>query len=260
MIKYVPLDAVLNYVPLSIQEETTANQIKSWAYQLFKQSNLNWKYNIIGEVIELTNHNAVLPKELLGIYYIGYSAEDLDIPSIIGIKNTNLLDGTDRRLIIAQQQLAQDTIYSYFKPIKYIGSDSSFHHLSYPLDCTIGFSVDKTLSCITVDLKEGSLFILYKTIAKEGDDIIIPDDPSLMQALSFYAQAQFYLDKVGRGDRNAFTMYNQMLSMATTMFTKAKSTEMFRNYSVDAHESLIKNRFPMQKLPTVSGMNRNIWL
>lgn len=259
MIKYVPLDAILNYIPLSIQEETTPLQLKSWAYQLFKQSNLNWKYNIVGEVIELKNHKAKLPSDLVGIYYIGYAATDLDIPSIIGIKNTNLLDNTDRRLIVAQQQLMEDTIFNYFKPIKYIGSDSSFHHLSYP-NCTIGFSVDKKLSCITVDLMEGSIFILYKTIAKEDDEIIIPDDPSLMQALSFYAQAQFYLDKTGRGDRNAFTLYNQMLSMATTMFIKAKSTEMFRNYSVDAHESLIKDRFKHLQLPTISGKNRNIWL
>ena len=78
-----------------------------------------------------------------------------------------------------------------------------------------------------------------------------------MMAMSHYAQAMYWQEKAMRNDRLANQMYLQNLNTAQILFTKAKSLELFRNYSVDAHESLIKDRFIYQKLSVVSGMNRN---
>jgi hypothetical protein len=257
MIKYISINSILNYIPQSIQEEVSATQLKSWGYQLFKMSNLNWKYEILAEIIEVKNHTAKLPDEALGLHFVGYAVSEEAIDSIITLKQTNLLDDTDRRLIIAQQQLLENDIYQYFRPIRYIGSNKSFHHLSICDECTIGFSVDKKLNCITLDLKEGFLLILYKTLVKDNGNILIPDDPTLLQSLAYYAQAQYWLDKAARGDRNAANMHTQMLSYATELFRKAKSLELFRNYSPTAHESMIEDRFLHQKLPVISGMYRN---
>jgi len=257
MIKYVPISAILNYIPSAITDETSPTQLKSWAYQLFKTSNLDWKYNIVGEVIEIDNHSARLPEELLGIYFIGYFQEEDYIQSLITLNQTNLLDSSDRRLIIAQQQLLENDIYQYLVPLKYIGSNKDFHHLSMCDNCTIGFSIDKLLSCITLDLKEGKLFILYKTLVKDDGEIMIPDDPTLLQSLSYYAQAQYWLNKAARGDNYANNMFIQMMRASTELFTKAKSLELFRNYSVDSHESLITKRFLHLRLPVISGMYRN---
>lgn len=257
MIKYVSIDAVLNYIPSAVQDEVPATQLKSWAYQLFKISNLDWKYNIVGELLEIENHVAKLPNDLLGILFIGYAQTEDAVENLIRLHQTNLLDNTDRRLIIAQQQLLQNDILQYLVPLKYIGSNKAFHHLSFCDTCTIGFSVDKVMNCITLDIKQGLIFILYKTIVKSDGEILIPDDPTLMQALSYYAQSQYWLDKASRGDQYANRMHLQTLGYATELFKKAKSLEMLRNYSVDAHESLIRDRFLYQKLPSVSGMYRN---
>ncbi len=257
MIKYVPINSILNYIPSAVQDEVSAVQLKSWAYQLFKISNLDWKYNIVGEFLEIENHVAKLPTDLLGIYYIGYAQNEDAVENIIRLNQTNLLDSTDRRLIIAQQQLLDNQIYEYLVPLKYIGSNKDFHHLSMCDSCTIGFSVDKLLTCLTLDITEGLVFILYKTLVKNENEILIPDDPTLMQAMSYYAQSQYWLDKASRGDQYANRMHLQTLGYATELFKKAKSLEMLRNYSVESHETLIKDRFLHQKLPAVSGMYRN---
>lgn len=257
MIKYIPISAILNYVPKAVTDEVSAAQLKSWAYQLFKMSNLDWKYNIVGEIIEIKNHKAVLPKDLIGLYFIGYFQKEEFVENIIALRQTNLLDEEDRRLIIAQQQLLENDIYQYLVPLKYIGSNKDMHHLSVCDGCTIGFSIDKMLNCLTLDIKEGSLFILYKTLVKDDGEVLIPDDPTLLQSLAYYAQAQYWLDKASRGDQYANRMHIQMMGYANELFKKAKSLELFRNYSVDSHERLITDRFLHQRLPMVSGMYRN---
>lgn len=259
MIKYVNINSVLNFIPLSLQEEVSATQLKSWAYQLFKQSNLDWKYNIIGEIIEIKNFKAAIPSDALDIKHVAHVVDYEELESIINLDYPNLIDNSDNRIIIAQQQLLASNLQKALAPLKYIGSNKSFHSLQYCNDCTIGFSIDKQLSCITIDLESGHLFILYKTLVKDGD-ILIPDDPTLMQAMSHYAQAMYWQDKAIRNDRLANQMYIQNLSASQLLFTKAKSLELFRNYSVDAHESLIKDRFMHQKLSVVSGMNRNKYI
>lgn len=256
MIKYISIDALLNFVPLTLQEEVSATQIKSWAYQLFKQSNLDWKYNLVGEIIEINNHKAVIPTDALDIKHVAHVIDYDLLDTIINIDYANLIDDTDKRVIIAQQQLLQSNLYQALAPLKYIGSNKSFHGLDYCNDCVIGFSIDKQLACITIDVEEGHLFIMYKTLVKDGD-ILIPDDPTLMMAMSHYAQAMYWQEKAMRNDRLANQMYLQNLNTAQILFTKAKSLELFRNYSVDAHESLIKDRFIYQKLSVVSGLNRN---
>lgn len=256
MIKYSSLDSVLNFIPLSIQEEVNATQLKSWAYQLFKQSNLDWKYNIVAEIIEINSHKAILPDDALDIKYVAQVVDITDFESFITLDYPNLLDGDDRRLIIAQQQLLSSSLYERLVPLKYIGTNKAFHHLAYCSECTIGWSVDKQLKCITIDLEEGHLLVFYKTLVKDNH-ILIPNDPTLLQAMSYYAQAMYWQDKAVRNDRYANQMYLQNLNAATSMFTKAKSLELFRNYSVDSHERLITDRFMYQKLPVVSGLGRN---
>jgi hypothetical protein len=259
MFKFVTLDAVLNYIPEAIKEEESAQQLKSWAFQLFSTLNFEFRWDYKISIVPVIQHKACIPKGALKIAYVGYNLYDYSnkIQDFL-IKNyPNGLDDEDKRLILYQSVFVEQSLVNSYKPLRYVGTSPNLLTNDcvnvFCKDCHINFSFDKMLNNITLDEKEGYVLIIYGTHAKEETDLIIPDDANLLQACAYYAQAQHWLNRASRHEANGMNMHTQFLQMSSNLLTKFKGSHILKNINsnnvkkntfgaIDFHKGLKRRR------------------
>jgi hypothetical protein len=191
MIKYVPIDAVLNFIPEAIKEQVDTRQIISWAYLMYRTFELPTSEELQVASITIRNHRANLPDNVRRITNVHHQNPGVDLPRTI------YRDYGDYRLIIAQEILFSSPYYTTAKPLKYVGQmkfpiiDNSL----YCRNCEVGFSIDKTLTCLAIDYPDGDAILTYFSPVEQDGKLMIPDDPDLLMGLSYFVQAKYWEEK-----------------------------------------------------------------
>ena len=240
MIKYAPLDAIINYIPQAIRRDTDLIQIKSWALQAYRQYNLPFQYEIKYVVVDVTDHKVVLPDDVVRLVDIRYNPyyPDDNITTIVR-------DYGDYRLIIAQEIFFGSSLYANSRPLKYLGQNRSalIDESMYCDKCEVGFSIDHSLTCLTIDVTDGSIIIGYLSMVRdENDSLLVPDHPDLFQGLSHYVQAQYWLDKSYTHTENAFNFHTHNSVQAERLLNRFKSRRLMASLNADKHNMFVFGR------------------
>ena len=264
MYKYIPIEAILNYIPEAVKEEESSKQLLSWAHQAFRSSHLEWRYDYKVVISEVINHKACVPPDANRIAYVSYSIVDFseDLLPYIVVDYPNGLDDSDKRFVLYQKTILQSELLYSFYPMKYVGQSPALLTKDclnlYCKDCSIGFSVSKDMSFIQLDQKEGFALIVYSSeIKDENGNIMIPDDVDLIQGCAYFAQAQYWLNKASRHEATAMSMFEKFMQLSQQLMTKAKGKYILRNVNTDINKQITFGRKNIMHL--TSANNRNKW-
>jgi hypothetical protein len=202
MIKYVPLEAILNYIPDAIREQVDAQQIMSWAYLLYRTIEMPISEELKIVDVEVKNHRVKLPDDVKRIINVIHNEPGVDVPKEI------VRDYGDGRLIIAQEIFFSSQYYQQARGLKYLGQMKSplIDEQLYCSRCDVGFSIDKTLSCLHIDYPDGNATLIYYAPVEENGKKMIPDDPDLMLAISHFVQARYWQEKTYSHESNAIAL------------------------------------------------------
>lgn len=262
MYKYIPLEAILNYIPETIKEEESSKQLMSWALQAFKMSGLNWRWDYKVAIAQVVNHKACIPDGANKIHYLPYSLVDYeeDLSTYyIGTTN-NGLDEENSRLVLYQQILLDSDVFRSFLPMRFVGQNPALLSKDclnlYCKDCAIGFSINKEMTQLTVDQEEGYVLMVYNAeIENEHGELLVPDDVDLLQGMAYYAQAQHWLNRASRHEAQAMNMYKELLQLSQVMMTKAKGRHILRNINIAKNREITFGRNNIHSV--VSANRRN---
>ncbi len=245
MIKYTSIDAVLNYIPAPMLAEVDVVQIKSWAYQAYRDYSLPFTENTKSALVSIKNHKGLLPDDVMRIVEVRYTEESY--PKEPGYETIEI--GDDRYLIYQQIFFSDPTGYfQRMKPLLYIGQmrGELITEELYCNECKYGFSVDARLRCITIDAQDGNVLVIYRSPVTDDGDFLVPDDPTLLQGLSAFAQSHYWRDKTFSHEQNAVNLQQSNMQEATTLLTKFKGKRLLASVNPAKHREFVftRNRKP----------------
>ena len=271
--KFISLKAVLNYIPDSIRREESDAQLLSWAFQGFRRNikNGNLLYDFKTCLIPIVNHKAKLPKGVLKLATVLYTAEkpkacdDEDDPTYLLDRFYNKADEDDIRYIVQQHlMLANLDHLSNYKMLSYQGQNPEMLLKScgalYCKDCSTGFHITKSMSHIIIDECEGWLCVTYKAMVEINGELAIPDSVNLLTAMGLYAEAEHWRNRRGGKEANADNYYKDALLFSSTAFREFKNDNLFSSFNADRYNALLNRRFIIGDHPTISGKGRNTLL
>jgi len=242
MNKYVPLDAVLNYVPEVVKQDVDTVQMLSWANQAYRDFNLPSQLELKVVLIDVVSHKAKLPSDVRLIVDVLYSQVQNDGTV------TALQDFGEYRVIVYQEIFFGSTYYLNGKPLKYKGQNRAalIDESLYCRTCEIGFTLDKTMTCMTIDLADGEVtLVYYASVKDENGNVIVPDDPALMEGLSWHIQSRYWLNKSYTHEEMAYKFHTDAMVKAKTMLDKFRGKEILRAIEPDRHKNFVfrRNRY-----------------
>lgn len=241
MIKYTTLDAVLNYIPRPIIGEYDTLQLKSWMIQFYRTREMRTQEAMTCATIEINQHKAVLPKDLKRIIDVRYQDET---PETITIKTKEI--DVDK-LLIYQQLFFEESYYVNALPLRYIGQNRSplIDKELWCADCSVGFTVDSMLSCLTITYPEGTALLVYTTDVKDANDnILIPDDSTLHLALSWAVQANYWNEKKFSHEANSANYHQDALTKAQGLYNNFQSKRLRAGINPNRHNEFVFKRNP----------------
>lgn len=239
MYKYVPLDAILNYIPEVVKQDVDTVQMLVWANQAYRDFNLPSQLELKTALIDVVSHKAKLPNDVKLVVDVLYSSVQWDGTL------TALQDFGDYRVIVYQEIYFGSTYYLNAKPLKYKGQNRAalIDDNLYCRTCEIGFTLDKTMQCMTIDLADGEITLVYYAPVKdENGAILIPDDPALMEGLSWHVQSKYWLNKAYTHEEMAYKFHEAAEMKARTMLSKFRGKDILRNIDSDKHQSFVFGR------------------
>jgi len=240
MIKYTSLDAVINYIPESIRRDIDLLKVKFYANQAYRRFDLPFQKKIEYAVLEVSNHKAILPDGLKRIVEIRYNPFYPDSNVL-----TVLKDYADYRLIVSQEVFFGSSFYSVSRPMKYLGQNriAMIDEAMYCNTCEVGFSINSEMNCLTIDVADGSIIIGYWTdVVDEEGQTLIPDHPDLLLGLSYWVQAQYWLDKSYMHTDNSFNFYREASRLAEVHLNAFRNKRLFASMNVKKHNAFVFGR------------------
>lgn len=243
MYKYTSIKAVIPYLPGGLTEEWDESQIIKTALQGFRQNvrNTFLSQDIKFCISKVENHEAKLPVGVKGIFDISYSLNKINPiddeqvstndPSLYLRKN--FLGET----ITIFQAMLFSNVRQYTQNMRYVGQHTDLianRCIQYLcMDCQ-NWSIDRDLRIITVDVKEGYVYVLYKaTLQDEEGEFLIPDDPQLLQALAYFIEAKHWQERSFRKEETTNNMFLERMQMANAMFQEFWSRHMLVEFDPD---------------------------
>lgn len=238
MVKYVPLEALMNYVPDNIRQQVDKLQILSWANLIYRTYQLPHQEELKIVSINIVSHKAKLPDDVVRILDVRHNAPQYDFPKEI------YRDYGDNRLIIAQEVFFSSPYYLQAKPLKYIGQNRSvlIDADLYCQKCEVGFSVNKTMDCLIIDYPDGEAILIYKSLVTENGDLMIPDDPDLMMGLSYFVQSKYWEDKIYAHEQNAYQLADSMHAKSRQHLEAFKGRMILQGINVGKHNAFVMRR------------------
>jgi hypothetical protein len=232
------MEAVMNYLPDSIRQQVDKAQILSWAYLIYRTYQLPIAEALHIATIPVTNHKVRLPDNVLRIIDVRHTSPGVDVPKAI------TRDYGDYRLIIAQEVYFSSPFYQQAKPLKYLGQNRHVlvEETLYCNKCETGFSIDHTMTCLTIDYPDGEVSVIYKTLVEEDGELMIPDDPDLMMGLSYFVQSRYWEDKIYAHEQNAFQIADSMHVKSRAHLESFKGRYLLSAINVGKHNAFVMRR------------------
>lgn len=238
MYKYINIKAILNYIPSGLLEEESEPELIKYAVQGYTNNvqNIHVQQEIKFAICELKDHKVILPlgvKKILDASYTQnkpYPDNSLDIS-----ENTTVYLRTDwnGNTITIFQALVYNDIRPLTEGMRFTGQNSDLvHNQCKNLLCNncINFSIDRSLATMTVDKKDGYVYILYTCpIQDDNENFLIPDDGNLKQALAYYVEARHWQDRAFRKEENADNMFEKRMMNANFQFDEFNNRHILRS-------------------------------
>lgn len=179
--KYISLKSILYDISLSIDDRfINENTFLEWAARGLRQLNISPLLEDKTEILTVIDHKATLPSDLRYLTQIAYY-----IPSVNPTNDLSELDLPPT----STWELGYSTSIQW-APIRlttnpYHSSICLPNSIPNCTDCSYEFSVSPS-GTITTTLKEGTIMVAYKAYISEDNDLLIPDDETLKEALMHY--------------------------------------------------------------------------
>lgn len=246
MIKYINLKAVLTQVPKYLKEEESEGQLLSWALSGYRENITlsTWKDDYKVCISKITDNKAKLPFGINKIASVGYSTTQ---PVEENDTTTTWIDSViNNDFVTLSQAIAYANITKRLTTLRYVGQNPELlTHGCVNLfsDCVIHFAVDKQLKYITLDEKDGYLVIVYTSSVTSDGDYMIPNDATLLRALSMFIQARHWESRAGRKEEGAENLFISRLTMADNLFRQYKNRVVLDRFNPDVYKFQILDRF-----------------
>lgn len=254
MYRYTNIKKVLTFIPSALLEEEDESTLLKWVLQGYtiNVKNVHTNSDIKFAISQIVEHNAVVPVGFKTLFEASYSS----------ILPSDLSDYPDSQTIFTQENymgnrvtIFQAMFYATFKPYSALmcyrgqNKDIVYNGCKNFLcnDGAINFSIDKSLSTITTDVKEGYVLMLYSSpVQDESLNFLIPDDPILLQALAMYVEAKNLQDRAYRKEEGTNNMFVERMQMANNYFKEFQKKDLLSRYDPDHHVFLTQtiNRIP----------------
>lgn len=241
MVNYVTLDAVMNYLPSAIIKNVDEGQIKSWVYQAYRTMEYLPEAEELRTVsIAINQHKAVLPEDVKRIVAVKYT--DL-MPSF---SNIGIAEIDENKLFIYQKIFFSSEYWRDAKPLRYKGQMRAplIDDELYCNDCQIGFTIDSTMRCLTIDHADGNVLLAYMTVPTENGELIIPDDTNLLMGLSHYVQSQYWNEMTYSHEANSMVYSERHLAKAVSNFNRYKGRRIAARVHPARHRAFVFERNP----------------
>lgn len=239
MIKYTPINTVLNYIPDSIRRDLDALKVMFYANTAYRRFNLPFQKKLEYAVLDVVNHKVVLPDDLLKIAEIRYNPYNPDTDTL-----TVLKDFGDYRLIVSQEIFFGSTFYTESRPLRYLGQNrtSLIDESMYCNNCDIGFSVNAELTCLTIDLPDGTIIMGYWTDVTNGENLLVPDHSDLLLGLAHFVQAQYWMEAMSTHTDNAINLYREHSRLAEIHLNQFRAKRLFASANIRKHNEFVFGR------------------
>jgi hypothetical protein len=240
MIKHVPIEAAFNYVPQIIKENTSPADLKSWMFQAYRGLTVLGELETEVTTINVSNHHAYLPDDVVLVREVLFSDTPLGYISDLVVREID----TDK-LLVYQKILFNDDMNRYqLLPLKYKGQSKAaiIDSELFCRKCEVGFTLDKTMKCMTIDYVEGEVTLVYSRYTQDDGELLIPDHTKLLQGLAQYAIAMFWMNRQYSHEANASNFYESALMKAENLLNAYESSIRMRQVDVSSQRQFLFNR------------------
>lgn len=243
MYDFIPLKAVLNYLPAKlIEEQSNTLQIESWALQALRSINFEQKYQKKICILEIKDHKAELPNGIKQINLVTYLYKQPSSSDIVSLsyctKQEYDIKCTDNDIctlpIYHSLWINSDYYKNNYQPLNYKGIGERNLCIRYgDYSCDYGFSIDIN-NLIWTDFKDGIICIDYLSeLQNETGEFIVPNDVDLLRGCAEYVMYQHWLNRSMVHEETAFRKSSEHLHRAERLLTKAKSKFLLKNIKLE---------------------------
>lgn len=239
----IPLKTVLHEVSTNIDSEyIDEDDILSWAYLALNKLHSKARFHNKTKIILLQQHKARLPRDAKKLIQIAYAvaAPGNDLASLEAKLKDCVTHACDEVILTEEElakvnqkfslcwqplRLATSTFHnSVLNPVSIL--DKNRYNEMYDLYPRSEHEYSIEAECIVSTLNKGFLYISYLTdIIEEDGEILIPDNPELVEALFHYVMYRYWLKKSSSLKEGAFQQRDWHLKMFETLKTKVNAAE-----------------------------------
>jgi len=248
MTDYINIKSILNLVPEYVKDDEAEITMLSWAFQGYRenvrQSNVTDNYKVC--IVPIIDHKGSLPTGIKRVLETQWSYTEF-VDQSEDTFNLWIPQTINGYYVL----VAEATLYARIRHrgslMRYVGQhpellDSQCVNI-YCQSCAIDFSFNKSLTQITTSETDGWVALVYSTLAKDGDDFIIPNDNQLKQALAYFIEAMHWRERRGRKEEGANDMFLQNLSMSQRYFTSYLKTDLLSKFSMEDYIAQVVSPF-----------------
>lgn len=247
--KFVSIDSILYKLSLVIDDRHfSESRFREWAIEGFRQSKVKSKYCLNYCILEIKQHKAILPEDLVFVDQIIHkpatsssnsSNDTFGSGTYLNLSNLieNSVDKSQSNL--NGWSIMRKSASSFVQTVTTEGGPINSETFNV---CDHQYSIDSN-SCLTSTAKDGNIIISYYGYTKDvNGKTLIPDNENLKQALMHFCLYMFWLSKSlmkeegSRSERDWH--YNKFI------LTAGKAADEINQPSNDEYENLknITNR------------------
>lgn len=248
MTDYINLKSILTLVPDYVKEEESESTMLSWAFHGYRenvrQANITDSFKVC--IVPIVDHKGNLPYGIKRVLETEWSYTEF-VDQSEDTYNLWIPQTINGYYVMVAEAINYLRIKHKGSLMRYVGQhpellDSKCVNV-YCQSCKINFSLNKQLTQVTTSEKTGWVAIVYSTLAKEGEDFIIPNDNQLKQALAYYVEAMHWRERRGRKEEGANNLFMQNLEMSKNYFNSYIKSDMLYKFDPDNYKNTILGRF-----------------
>lgn len=243
MIKFVPISAVHNYVSDIVKQTTAPDTMTSWALQSYNRIQTLGDKEIVVIPIEIVNHKAYLPNDVVLIHDVVYTEASAAAISSLLSKEV-LVD----KLLLYQRVIYENLpqLYGAMR-LHYLGQNKAaiIDNELYCNHCSRGFSLNHEMTCMTIDFADGTACLVYERKIVNNGNYLIPDDSTLLLGLASFIEATYWKNKMYSHEQNALNFYQEALQRSEQLILSYESNRVLRKVDVEAQNqfTFARNKF-----------------
>ena len=267
--------AVINRLSLD-KSQYEEDDIIEWIINGLDIMNIKKAYQQEAILIEVNNHKAILPCDLIQIEMVTMPLDSC----IISQKDEEELSSCGCSIGYNKDYIEQVNSNYNFKVInnysKFIDTNyfkknfqilklnnlpfaGKFHCDTCPnisSNCDITYSLSPN-GYITTPFEHGVICLAYIKYAKdENDEYIIPDNEDLIQALANWCMAKHWELRMNMKEEGAYNMYELYINKAQNLFQKVRGIFMTKSFNFNEWKNIVFKNIKWANSYTIFNKNK----